>query len=95
MLLDVIEVKATGDYRLRLKFEDGVEGEIDFREIAPFRGIFAPLKNPAYFAQVRVHPELGVICWPNEADIDTMVLYAKVTNRPEILKPRRVRYAEA
>jgi hypothetical protein len=89
MLLDVIEVKAIGGYRLYLKFEDGVEGEIDFSELAPFDGVYAPLKAPAYFAQVRVNPEWGTICWPNDADADPMVLYAKVTGRPEVLKSGR------
>lgn len=29
MLRDVVSVEAAGNYRLRLRFDDGVEGEID------------------------------------------------------------------
>jgi hypothetical protein len=45
-----------------------------------FRGIFEPLKNPIYFVTVHVDPDLGTICWDNGADIDPVVLYAKVSN---------------
>ncbi|MFM7192421.1 MAG: DUF2442 domain-containing protein [Microcystaceae cyanobacterium] len=41
-----------------------------------FTGVFEPLKNPEYFAQVKVNPELGTIQWPNGADLDPDVLYA-------------------
>jgi hypothetical protein len=32
MLKDVVEVDAVGDHRLRLRFEDGVEGGSTFRQ---------------------------------------------------------------
>ncbi|MEK7837716.1 MAG: hypothetical protein AAB328_07010 [candidate division NC10 bacterium] len=31
---------------------------------------------------MRVNPELGTICWPNDADWDPLVLYSLVTERP-------------
>lgn len=47
-----------------------------------FRRVFEPLRDPGYFRQVRVHPELFVICWPNGADIDSDVLYSLATGTP-------------
>jgi len=47
-----------------------------------FRGIFATLRDPHFFEQVRMHPELGVICWPNGADLDSDVLYSRVSGTP-------------
>ena len=81
MLKDITEVQPLGGYRLRLQFEDGVEGEIDIAEIIEFTGVFAPLKDKNYFVQVRVNPDIGTICWPNEADLDPDVLYALVTGQ--------------
>lgn len=82
MLTDVVKVEARGGYRLWLQFQDGVEGEVDLGPWLTFQGVFAPLRDPAYFARVRVNPELGTICWPNDTDWDPLVLYSVVTGRP-------------
>jgi len=82
MLNDVVKVEPRGGYRIWLQFHDGVEGEGDLELLLSFRGVFAPLRDPAYFARVRVNPELGTICWPNDADWDPLVLYSLVTRRP-------------
>lgn len=75
-LHDVIDVAASGAYRLRLTFDDGTVGEVDFtgRE---WRGVFEPLRDPAYFAQVTVDTEGGTITWPNGADMAPEPLYAE------------------
>lgn len=82
MLKDVAEVCPLDDYRLRIRFEDGVTGVVDLVEIIQFTGVFAPLKDRACFVQVYVNPDVGTICWPNGADIDPDVLYALVSGEP-------------
>jgi hypothetical protein len=82
MLKDIVEVRLLEGYQLRLRFEDGVEGDIDLQKLITFDGVFAPLKDRAYFVQVRVEPELGTIVWPNGADLDPLVLYSKITGTP-------------
>jgi hypothetical protein len=67
---------------LRIWFEDGVEGIVDVASLVTFTGVFAPLEDRAYLSQVRVHPDLGTICWPNGADLDPDVLYAAITGEP-------------
>ncbi len=79
---DVVAVKPAGGYRLWLRFEDGIEGTLDLSDQVAFTGVFEALKDPAYFGQVRVNPEIGTICWPNGADLDPVVLYAAVTGAP-------------
>jgi hypothetical protein len=81
MLKDIVEALPLGDHRLFLRFEDGVEGEIDLDSLIHFEGVFRPLREPEEFAKVRVEPELGTVCWPNGADLDPDVLYAVVTGR--------------
>jgi hypothetical protein len=78
-LRDIVAVSVVAEHRLRLRFEDGVEGELDIASEVPFRGVFGPLADPSFFAQVRVDPELGTIVWPNGADLDPAVLYARIT----------------
>ncbi len=82
MLQDIVEVQPLDDYKLRLRFQDGAEGIVKLTEIVEFKGVFAPLRDPAYFAQVHVSPELGTIAWPNDADLDPDVLYALVQGKP-------------
>ncbi len=82
MIYDIVKVKPLGDYRLWLRFDDGVTGEVDISKIVEFKGVFKPLQNKTYFRRVRVIKELGTIAWPNEADIDPLVLYSAVTGKP-------------
>jgi Protein of unknown function (DUF2442) len=82
MLRDIVEVRPMDDYQLYLRFEDGVEGVIGIKELIPFDGVFAALRERSFFERVRVNTELGAICWPNGVDLDSDVLYASVTGRP-------------
>ena len=82
MLKDIVAVKPLAGCQLWLRFEDGIEGVVDISQLISFSGIFAPLQDLAYFAQVQIHPELGTIVWQNGADLDPDVLYAVVTKRP-------------
>jgi hypothetical protein len=82
MLKDIVQVQVTGNQRLRLKFEDGTEGEIDVAALVGFEGIFAPLRDPKLFAAVELDQELGTIRWPNGADLDPDVLYAMISGQP-------------
>ena len=91
MLKDIVEVKALGAHRLYLRFEDGVAGELDFAGRLRFEGVFAPLKDPAVFAQVRIHPELGTIAWPNGADLDPDVLHAELSGTAITVAPAPTR----
>ncbi|MEQ1893004.1 MAG: DUF2442 domain-containing protein [Planctomycetota bacterium] len=75
MLKDVVAVRALGGYRVWLRFEDGLEGELDLGETITFRGVFAKLRNEREFARVRVDPELGTITWPGGADLAPEKLY--------------------
>lgn len=79
MLKDIVQVTYLNEYRLRIRFEDGVEGIVDVSELVQFSGVLAPLADPTYLAQVRVNPDTGTICWPNGADLDPDVLYSVVT----------------
>jgi hypothetical protein len=78
MLKDITDVEVLDGHRLRLRFEDGIEGVVDLARTVSFTGVFEPLKDRAYFARVRVLPEYGTIAWPNGADLDPDVLYSLV-----------------
>ena len=79
-LVDVKGVEVIGDHRLRLTFEDGTVGDVEFEE-REWRGVFEPLADASYFAQVRVDPESGTIAWPNGVDMAPEPLYAAAKQR--------------
>lgn len=68
-------------YRLRLTFEDGTVGDVDFtgRE---WRGVFEPLRDPAFFARVMVDPESGTVSWPGGLDMAPEPLYEEARRNP-------------
>ena len=81
MLKDFVEVSARPQYKLFLRFEDGVAGEVDVAKISNYAGVFAPLRDELNFAEVIVNKELGTVQWPNGADLDPDVLYAMVSGK--------------
>ena len=73
-LVHVTAVEPLGGHRLRLTFEDCAAGEIDLSGWS-WDGVFAPLADPEYFAQVTLDEELGTIVWPNGADLAPETLH--------------------
>ena len=81
MLKDIVEVAVRPAYKLFVRFEDGVSGEVDVAAATDFAGVFAPLRDEAVFASVMVNKELGTVQWSNGADLDPDVMYAGLTGR--------------
>jgi hypothetical protein len=87
MVTDIVAATPIAPYRLLIRFDDGTEGEIDIAQEIAFYGVFEPLADPAFFAQVRVDPELGTVVWPNGADLDPIVLHARITGQAVSMPP--------
>lgn len=86
-LFDITEVAVIGDHRLRLSFEDGTVGDVDFTS-NEWPGVLAPLRDPAYFARVSVDPQSGTICWPDGLDLAPEPLYEQALQNPAAASPR-------
>lgn len=78
-MYELIEVKALPGYRVKVKFKDGVEGEVDLSDRL-FGPMFEPLKDDAFFFSVFID-EFGVMCWPNKADIAPDALYKEILTK--------------
>jgi hypothetical protein len=72
---DVIQIQYQKDYVFRVRFDDGLEGDVDFSEYLDAGPVFLPLRDVAFFRQARI--EGGTIAWPNGADIAPETLYEK------------------
>ena len=66
-------------YRLSVTFRDGTCGVVDLSGVRPdpSQGVFAALADPRFFERARV--ELGVVTWPNGADLDPLWMYEEIT----------------
>lgn len=62
-IFDVVHVEATDSLTLKVRFEDGLEGRVQF-DPSRFRGVFSKLRDPDYFALVGISN--GTVSWPNE-----------------------------
>jgi hypothetical protein len=74
-MMRAISVTPLVGYSLRVRFSDGSDRTIDVERF--LRGpIFSAIREDrSLFEAVAVDEELGVIAWPNGADIDSDVLY--------------------
>lgn len=70
------EAQRLDGYTVHVRFEDGVTADVDLSYLLDYGGVFEPLHDPAYFAQLRADVEAGTIVWPNDADIAPETLYA-------------------
>jgi hypothetical protein len=74
MFLHVKEAKYLHDYVIRLRFNDGAEGEIDLEKELEGE-MFEPLRDKRLFQAFKVDPLLETIVWENGADIAPEFLY--------------------
>jgi len=77
----LIEVTPSDGYSVHVRFKDGLTADVDLSYLLDYGGVFEPLRDPAYFRQLRADPEAGTIVWPNEADIAPETLYAHARRR--------------
>lgn len=45
MLADVVDAHVIAGHRVYLRFEDGLDGELDLFPLIPFEGVFASLRD--------------------------------------------------
>jgi hypothetical protein len=93
MFYDIVSVEPLPKHRLRLGFDDGMEGEFDVQSALSFTGVFEPLLDENEFRKVRVNGDIGTIDWPIGVDLDPVVLYAAISGKTvsEILASTTVR----
>ena len=78
---DVLE-----NYRIHLRFEDGVEGTVDLSRLVG-QGVFVAWRDYAFFRRAFLAAQ-GALTWPGELDLCPDALYLEMTGkRPEDLFP--------
>jgi hypothetical protein len=73
------QVQPLEDYRLKVKFIDGLEGEAHMAGLiqSPGAGVFAVLRDQALFS--KVYLEYGAATWPGELDPAPDAMYEAIS----------------
>lgn len=72
------EVKALSGYRLKVRFQDGLEGLVDMSNLVRSEnaGVFAALHDENVFRQVFL--DYGAVTWPGEIDLAPDAMYEEI-----------------
>lgn len=76
----ILECKPRPNYRVWIRFDDGLEGEVDLSDLVG-KGVFEAWKSIDFFNQVRVDPKTETLTWGDEIDLDPYVLREKIINQ--------------
>jgi hypothetical protein len=83
---DIVEVKPEPDYRLFVRFKDGLAGRVQLRP-EELTGALAPLLDAGFFEQVFI--DCGAVAWPGEIDLAPDAMYEQVASQRTELEPAR------
>lgn len=75
----LVEVRAVEPYRIHLRYDDGVRGEVDLSDLAG-EGVFGAWQDRKFFESVKVG-EFGEASWGEEIDLDPYALYMRLTGK--------------
>jgi len=73
----IVAVRPLAQYRVWVRFSDGVEGEVNLSELVG-KGVFALWNDPAQFAKVSIDPQSHTLTWPGGIDICPDTLYQDI-----------------
>ncbi len=76
--MKAIDVKAIGDYQIKVTFDDNISGIVDLSYLTQ-KGIFRELSDPSLFAKVYTTGE--AIAWSDDLEIDALNVYAKIVKQ--------------
>lgn len=77
---DVVAVRPIAHLELHVHFADGLEGRVKI-EPSHLRGVFTPLKDPAFFNQVTLGD--GFVTWPGDLDLAPDAMHTEIKKHGE------------
>ena len=76
-MLEVTSAQYRDGYRIRVRFNDGQEGDVDLTD-ALWGPVFEPLRDLSVFRRFQISEVLHTIAWENNADLAPEYLLAKM-----------------
>ena len=88
-MIRIAQAVATEGLKLKLTFENGVSGTVDFSELAKST-LFAPLTNDEFFKSVSIVRDGRALAWGEELEICADSLFLRITGKkPEEIFPKQ------
>lgn len=78
----IISCEARDGYRLWIRFDDGLEGEVDLSHLVG-QGIFEAWNSIDFFNQVHVDPKTDTVIWGEYIDLDPYVLRDRLIEKKQ------------
>jgi hypothetical protein len=75
-LVDIVHAEHRGEYRVFVRFSDGMQGVRDFSDVIAQGGPMVEALRASDFALISI--SMGVLTWPNGFDVDTLALYREM-----------------
>jgi Protein of unknown function (DUF2442) len=79
-MLKIIDVRPLPGFKILVKFQDGVEGQVDLSDLVG-KGVFSKWKEPGFFESVFIDKESHTVAWPGGIDLSPETLYAEITGK--------------
>jgi len=77
MIKKLTEVRVLDKYRVWLRFDDGIEGEVDF-SAKPRTGVYVPWEDYDYFRRAQVGPS-GELVWDDQVDFSPTSIHHPIS----------------
>ena len=81
--LHTLTVEPRDNYRLYVRFNNDVEGEIDLSNEL-WGDVFEPLKASTAFRTAHQHPDFGTVAWANGADLAPEFLFELLQKQTKV-----------
>jgi hypothetical protein len=78
-MLKPVRVRALENFRIWIRYADGVEGEVDPSHLSG-KGVFKAWRSPGVFSKVRLGSS-GEIEWPGVGDLCSDALYLRISGK--------------
>lgn len=76
----IVACKAKPNYVLWIRFDDGLEGEVNLSDLVG-DGVFKAWESKKFFDSVKIDPESKTVCWGEHIDLDPYVLRTDIIKK--------------
>lgn len=84
-MLEVTSAQYLDGYKIRLRFNDGREGDVDLRD-ALWGPVFEPLRDLSIFRPFQISEVFHTMVWENNADLAPEYLLAKMIEQRDAVE---------